>query len=229
MNFRRLFKTILRIISGFIVFVALYLLAALALSTIGVNKNAAPALAGVSIYIHTNGVHTDIVVPVKNAMCDWSKEIKFQNTISKDTTAEYIAFGWGDKGFYLNTPTWSQLKFSVAFKAAFALSSSAIHATFYKTIEENADCKKILISEDQYSMLVVYIQKSFKTDSTGNIINIKTDANYNNEDAFYEAKGKYNLFYTCNTWANNALKACGQRACLWTPFDKGIFYQYRDK
>ena len=229
MKFKKVIKVILRTILGFIAFVALYLLAAFVLSRIGVNKEPASYSAGVLIYIHTNGVHTDIVVPVKNEMCDWSKEIKFENTISGDTTAKYAAFGWGDKGFYLNTPTWSQLKFSVAFKAAFALSTSAIHATFYKTIEENADCKKILISKDQYAALIAYIQKSFKTDSAGNIINIKTNANYNNEDAFYEAKGRYNLFYTCNTWANNALKACGQRACLWTPFDKGIFYQYRDK
>jgi len=35
------------------------------------------------------------------------------------------------------------------------------------------------------------------------------------------------LFHTCNTWANNALKACGQKASLWTPFDTGIFYHYQ--
>ena len=228
MNFRKIFKATFRIILGVIAFVALYFLAAFVLSRIGVNKDTSPS-QDVSIYIHTNGVHTDVVLPVKNEMYDWSKEIKFQNTISKDTTARYVAFGWGDKGFYLNTPTWAQLKFSVAFKAAFALSTSAIHATFYKALEENAACKKIQISKEQYSRLVAYIQKSFKTDSTGNIINIKTNANYNNDDAFYDANGKYNLFYTCNTWANNALKACGQKACLWTPFDSGIFYQYRDK
>ncbi|PVD53231.1 hypothetical protein DC498_04965 [Terrimonas sp.] len=33
----------------------------------------------------------------------------------------------------------------------------------------------------------------------------------------------------CNIWANNALKACGQRASLWTALDGGIFYQYEDK
>ncbi len=229
MYFRKIFNIIFRIILGFIAFVALYLLAAFVLSIISVNKEPSPSPANISIYILTNGDHTDVVLPVKNKTFDWSKEIKFQNTISKDTTANYVAFGWGDKGFYLNTPTWSQLKFSVAFKAAFALSTAAIHATFYKTIEENAACKKILLNELEYSRLVTYVQKNFKTDSSGNIINIKTNANYNNEDAFYEAKGRYNLFCTCNTWANNALKACGQKACLWTPFDKGIFYQYRDK
>jgi hypothetical protein len=54
----------------------------------------------------------------------------------------YLAFGWGDKGFYLNTPEWADLKVSTALNAAFGLSSSAIHSTFYKKLRENETCKK---------------------------------------------------------------------------------------
>ena len=40
------------------------------------------------------------------------------------------------------------------------------------------------------------------------------DANHyrSANDAFYEAKGRYSLFFTCNTWTNNALKICKQKA-----------------
>ena len=165
-------------------------------------------------------------MPVKNQQTDWSKEIKFSNTISKDTTATLVALGWGDKGFFLNTPTWAQLKFSVAFKAAFGLSTSALHATFYKQLEESTNCKKITITKGQYNRLVTYIRLSFKNNAAGHVINIPTNANYGSSDAFYQSKGRYSLFYTCNTWANNALKACGQKACLWTPFDFPIFHKY---
>jgi uncharacterized protein (TIGR02117 family) len=226
----KILKKILRIIyrtfAGFIAFIGAYLLLTFVSSIIAITKEPGSS-NNVAIYILTNGDHTDIVVPVKNQVVDWSNEIKFQHTVSHDSTAKYVAIGWGNKGFYLNTPTWSQLKFSVAFKAAFGLSCAAIHTTFYKNIAEDTDCRKIMISNQQYARLIGYINKSFKRDAGGNIINIKTRANYNDEDAFYEANGRYNLFYTCNTWANNALKACGQKACLWTPFDKGIFYHYR--
>ena len=140
--------------------------------------------------------------------------------------AKYIAFGWGDKGFYLETPTWDDLKFSTAFKAAFALSSSAIHATFYRQLTVSDSCKMIKISKAEYKRLVDFIKTGYIKDSSGNPVWIETDANYGKNDAFYEGVGRYNLFYTCNTWTNNALKACGQRACLWTAFDTGIFYQY---
>lgn len=54
---------------------------------------------------------------------DWSQKIPFSQTKGKSTDFNYIAFGWGDKGFYLDTPTWADLKFSTAFKAAFGWDS----------------------------------------------------------------------------------------------------------
>ncbi|WP_219127690.1 TIGR02117 family protein [Mucilaginibacter sp. 21P] len=216
----------LRTLLCFIGFIALYLIAAFGLSAISTPAENTSDTKNVDIYILTNGVHTDVVVPVESDAADWSKKVEFKNVRKPDTTARLVAFGWGDKGFYLNTPTWAQLKFSVAFKAATGLSTSAIHATFYNNLTEDASCKKITLTKEQHKRLVAYISQSFKTDSAGNYIDIKTTANYGDTDAFYEAHRRYNLFYTCNTWANNALKACGQKACLWTPMDKPIFKKY---
>ena len=110
-------KKILRSIAWvaliFITFVSSWLLAALLLPLFTINPHPS-ASKDIAIYIQTNGDHTDIVVPVKNQIKDWRSEISYQNTKSKDTAGKYVAIGWGDKGFYLNTPTWAQLKFSVA-------------------------------------------------------------------------------------------------------------------
>ena len=222
---KKLIRIILKTILGFLAFVLIYLFAAFCLSRITINKEANTA-EEVTIYIKTNGVHTDIVVPAKNDQMNWTKEVKFSNTTSKDSNYQYMAMGWGDKGFYLQTPTWADLKFSVAFKAAFALSTTAIHATYYNALQEDSACKRILISKEQYKRLINYITSSFQKDSNRHFINIKTNANYGNTDAFYEATGSYNLFRTCNTWANSGLKACGQKCCLWTIFDTGIFLKY---
>lgn len=225
MTIKKILKLIGKIILGFILFVGIYLLSAYILSRISVDKEADDS-KDVTIYIKTNGVHTDIVVPVKNDQMDWSQDIRFENTVSKDSVEKFVAFGWGDKGFYLETPTWGDLTFKTAFKAAFALSTAAIHATFYKEMNEGKDCIKINISKQQYQRLIAYITRSLKRDSTGKVIYIQTNAVYGKDDAFYDAGGSYSLFHTCNTWSNNALKKCGQKACLWTPFDTGIFYQY---
>lgn len=83
-------------------FLAIYILIALIASYITINgdKNSKNEL---DIYIKTNGVHTDIVLPIKTKSIDWSEQILFENTVSKDTTFKYVAMGWGDRGFYLDT------------------------------------------------------------------------------------------------------------------------------
>ena len=45
-----------------------------------------------------------------------------------------------------------------------------------------------------------------------------SSAAYGKNDAFYEAKGSYSLFYTCNSWVNENLKEVGLKACRWTLF-----------
>lgn len=214
-------------ILGIIIFLLFYLFAAFCLSRIEVNSDVVEK-DDVTIYLITNGVHADLVLPVKTEMKDWSESVKFDNTIGKDSTAKYVAFGWGDKGFYLETPSWADLKFKTAFAAGFGLSQSAMHTTFYKNMTESESCKIIHISNSEYKQLVEYIDSGFEHTADGKLIHIVTEANYGNNDAFYEAVGSYSLFKTCNTWANNALKSCGQKAGLWTPFDTGIFYHYKD-
>lgn len=211
---------------GILLFLLIYVLAAFTLSKITVNSDADRQTEEITIYIKTNGVHTDIVVPVKNIIKDWSQQIKYENTQAKDSTAQYLAFGWGDKGFYLDTPEWSDLKASTAFNAAFGLGNSAMHTTFYKNIKESKDCVKVMISKENYQKLTDYIESSFQFDTTRNPMFI-TATTYGKNDSFYEAKGKYSLFQTCNSWANGALKASNQKAAFWTATDSGIFCHYQ--
>ena len=220
-------KYLLKGIIAIVLFVVLYLLAVLLLPLIPVNsKPQKIANDSISIYILTNGVHTDVVVPVKTKQVDWSELIPFSDTTSKQPM-KYIAFGWGDKGFYLDTPEWKDLKASTAFKAAFWLGSSAMHTKFYNKLTENETCKKIEISPAEYQTLITYIKQSFKLDENGKVEFIPTDMVYGKHDAFYEATGTYNIFFTCNTWASGALKSANQLAPLWTATQQGIFYHYK--
>ena len=216
---KKLGKFILYVIGFFTV----YVVAAFVVPLITVKREALTT-EDVEIFILTNGVHTDIVVPVKSEFKDWTKHIEYAGVA--DESYKYLAMGWGDKGFYLETPEWADLKASVAFKAAFGLSTTAMHTTFYKSMTVGESCKSMMLSKTQYARLIDYIEGSFEKDGNSKFKKIVTNANYGTTDAFYEANGAYSLFKTCNTWANSALKSCGQKCCLWTPFDKGIFAKY---
>ena len=209
-------------VDGFFIFIILYLLTFYVLSSIGVNTDFKEPDEGIDIWLLSNGVHTDIAVPVKNEYKDWSEEIDYRKTAAQDSAMEYLSFGWGDKGFYLDTPTWAELKPGVAFRASFWLSTTAMHATFYKSMSEGDKCRKIRIGKDAYLKIVRYIDRQFQRNN-GTVIFIPDVPTYGNNDSFYEAKDRYSIFFTCNSWTNQCLKQAGIKACVWTPFERGLF------
>lgn len=227
MTVKKMAVLILKALGILIGIIAVYAASAYLLPFIEVPAKDDGQKKDIAVYIYTNGVHTDIVMPVKNDLQDWGAKIPFSNTKSGETDYNFVGIGWGDKGFYLDTPTWADLKFSTAFKAAFWLSESAMHCSYYRTMKEGDDCKMIMISRDQYKKLAAFVEKKFDRDENGNFILVPTKAVYGNNDAFYDAQGTYSFLDTCNTWTNNALKAAGQKAALWTPTDYGIFIHYK--
>lgn len=215
----------LRSVAVFVGLLLVYAITALVLSHITVPAESDGG-DEVTAYILSNGVHTDIVVPVRTGTVDWTRDVSFAHTMGHDSTAAWVGFGWGDKGFYLETPTWGDLTARVAFKAMFGLGNSAMHATYHHRLDEGPLCKRITLSGAQYQRLADYLHNSFALDAQGRTQVIDTRANYGPTDAFYEGVGRYSLFHTCNSWANGALKASGQKACWWTPLDTGILRQY---
>lgn len=221
-------KKSLKVTAILVVSLLVYLIAVVLISYIPVNSN--PEIINpknkIPVYLRTNGVHTDIVVPVKNEYYDWSQHVHFYDTKTKDSRMNFVAFGWGDKGFYLDTPTWADLKTSTALKAVSGFNTTAMHVTFYKNLKEDKDCVKFFINPEDYQKLITFITDDFQQ-KDNQFIKIETDAVYGNNYVFYDAKGHYSLFYTCNSWTNQALKSADQKASLWTIFDFGIFNHYQ--
>lgn len=222
---KRMFKFLGKMVLGLLAFIGLYALAAWGLSTISVNKKNL-AQSGIPMYLLSNGVHLDLVLPVRHPLQDWSALFPYRNTQAQNQSLDWIGIGWGDKGFYLNTPTWADLTFPVAFRAATGLSSSAIHATYMNAPRLGDSCRFLYATEAQYQTLIAYAKQALNLDASGNPIWIQTDANYGPNDAFYEAKGSYNAFRTCNTWTNKGLKQAGMPACAWTPMAGPILKKY---
>ncbi|TDS13996.1 TIGR02117 family protein [Sphingobacterium paludis] len=212
---------------GIILFVVLYFSADFLLSRIPATRAPmAYADNGVKVFLLSNGVHTDIVLPIQHKGMDWSEVFPYANTKGRDTIQNWIAIGWGDKGFYLHTPEWKDLKLKTALVAGLGIGESALHVTYYKALEEDTYCRATKITEAQYQRLIDYVMQSLEKDAQGRAMLITTEAQYNEHDAFYEAMGAYNMLFSCNTWTNNALKYANMPAGIWTVFDKGILRHY---
>jgi uncharacterized protein (TIGR02117 family) len=224
----RLRKTLLRFTFTFmislILIVFVYFLSACVLSVIPVNKNFRNATNGITFYIRSNGVHTDFVLPVETKIIDWKSKIPFTDFSQVDSSFRWIAFGWGNREFYLETREWSNLKISTAVKAGIGIGDCAMHVEYiYKPMN---NWLKLVIEEQKYSDLVSYISSWFKTDSAQNYIHIPNSGYYSN-DTFYEAHGTYTIFHTCNEWTASVLRAVGIRMGIWSPFEMSVMYHLR--
>ncbi|WP_221929332.1 DUF2459 domain-containing protein [Saccharicrinis carchari] len=171
-----------------------------------------------TIYLSSNGVHLSIIIPKT-----YMDSVQLSG-VKREQSDNYLSFGWGDEDFYLNTPTWGDLTFSIAFKAIFLKSAALMHVTRYKN--KRSDWIEIKISETELAKLNAYVLNTFSTNERGMKI-ILENQGYTSTDDFYKAQGSFSCFKTCNSWVNSGFKESGLKSCLWTPFDFGLLNKYK--
>jgi uncharacterized protein (TIGR02117 family) len=178
----------------------------------------------VEIFIQSNGVHTDFCLPTQVANFDWKTLVPIED-YRFNKAFSYISLGWGDKGFFLDTPTWDDLTFETAFTAAFLPSPTAMHVSYLdekpKLSDHLANC---YITTDEYFKLVDYIKSSFKL--INNQVELIPNRGYGLYDKFYEANASYHLFNTCNAWTNRGLKLIGVKTGIYALSADGIMRHF---
>jgi len=213
----KLVKKTLKWLSYFLLIPVTYIIVSLILTAITIDREIENPTADNTIYLSTNGVHLDIVIPKTHI------DSLLLSGIKQSPTDNYLAFGWGDENFYINTPTWGDLTFKNAFSALFLNSSTLMHVTRHRY--KRSDWVEIKITTSELRKLNTYILSTFKTNESGNKILLENKG-YSSSDDFYRAKGSYSCLKTCNSWVNSGFKESGLKSCLWTPFDFGLLNKY---
>ncbi len=216
-------KAGIRILKGigyFLLIPIIYLVVSMIFSLISIERESNNQVLDKTIYLTTNGVHLDIVLPIYNVAPEILSGLQYQST------DQYFSLGWGDENFYINTPTWGDLTLKNAFNALFLNSTTLIHLSRYHT--KKANWVEIKISDSELQKLNSYLLKSFQTNPKGEKI-LLDQKGYTSNDDFYKAKGSYSCFKTCNSWVNSAFKESGLKSCLWTPFDFALLRKYEQQ
>jgi uncharacterized protein (TIGR02117 family) len=207
----RLFRWLLGIVAAAFGLAALYLGAALALGAIPAHRDFQPAPDGVAIFVCSNGVHTDFVLPVKTEAVDWSKIFLPAHYPADVTRFDHIGIGWGDLDFYRSTPSWADFDAGIALRALTGRGPAALHVQYRPAPGPNEDCRRLEIGLAQYRDLANYV--------SGALVAPEPVApGYGATDLFYAARGRFSLFKSCNVWVGNGLRESGLPSGLWTPF-----------
>ncbi len=164
------------------------------------------------IYILYNSMHSDIVFNLETSKVDWNR---FLPQVVQGRKIGYLAFGWGDKETYLNTPTWDDLKLSTALKALFLNTPSLLHVAYYRDIDYY-QTKEVVLTQKQFDSLEQILKREFSK------VPYYEAKGFGRDDAFYSSNRVYNAINTCNTWSGDRLREANIGMSYWTPFSFNV-------
>jgi uncharacterized protein (TIGR02117 family) len=216
-------KWVGRIVSAILAIPALYLVAALIGSLAPVNRGWTEPAQGTTVYIADNGIHADIIMPVKAQGLDWAPLVPRSDFKSVDPNAAWIAFGSGEKRVYLDTPTWWDITPRTIWGALIG-GKRVVHVEYVPS--PSYAVRQIRLRPEEYRRLWAAIRADFALDARGRPQRIDHPG-YGPSDAFYRATGKANAVRTCNAVVAHWLVLAGVKTSVWPPFVNGLVWRYR--
>lgn len=203
---------------------ALYLLAALIGSLIPVNRGWAEPEAGTTIYLRSNGVHIDLIMPANAQGLDWRPLLPARDFARPPPNPRWFGFGAGERRVYLETPRWRDIKP----KAVWAGLTGGERVMHVERIDRpGPELRAIRLRPEEYRRLWASVRAEFDLDQDGRPQRIDHPG-YWHDDAFYEGFGKADAVDTCNQWVTERLKVARIETSLWTPFAQGLMWRYRE-
>jgi uncharacterized protein (TIGR02117 family) len=199
----------------------LYLVIVL-LGLLPVNNDFEQAPEGIEIFLVSSPIHADVVLPIETDTINWRERFPADCFSGDTSAATHVAVGWGDRGFFVETPTWADVRMSVVAQALFWPSDTCMHVSLTRADFLADDARSVRISVAQYEQLVEYITASFQRTADGSVIQLD-DASYGPHDAFFRAEGTYHCLNTCNCWTGRAMQAAGIRTGWLTPLPKTVY------
>ena len=215
-------RSLARLSAGLLGCVLLYAVLVLVLGVIPTAGNT--AAQGVRIAVCGTSAHTDFTLPVKafglgGEQIDWTSVFPMQAAKGKN----FVTIGWGQKEFFLTTPTWGDLRLTTTLRAI--VGAPSVLRVYYETTlpPQSAWCRHVTVSAARYSDLARYIRQELQQDAKGSPVPVAAPEQ-GLEVRFYEGKSLFHAFKTCNTWTLGGIKAAGLPASLWTPLAYFILY-----
>ncbi len=219
---RRSFSWPRRLLLALLALPLTYLVAALLGSLIPVNAGWREPDAGITVYLADNGVHADLILPVRAAGLDWAPLVPRTDMANVAAGENWIAFGAGERRVYLDTPTWADISARTLW-AALTGGERVMHVEY--TSDPTYAARAIRVTPEQYRRLWAAIRAEFRLDRGGRPVRIDHPG-YGPRDAFYHGVGRASALSTCNNWVAGRLRLAGVKTSLWPPFAQGLLWRY---
>ena len=221
---------ILRIVGTFI---AAALVAAVLLFVAGAliprsffAQTAPPPLAGRTVLLLSNPIHTDIAFPADPDVMARLSILNGENFQLTDPRIAWVVVGWGGRSFYLETPTWAELKFMPLMRGL-TLDRSTMHVEPIGVVNtDQPGIERLTVGPEAFEAMLAHMLGSFRLNTEGKAMMIE-GAGYGLNDRFFEANGYFTALLGCNTWTGAVLRAGGLRTGAWNPLPQSLVWSLK--
>lgn len=126
---------------------------------------------------------------------------------------DWVLAGWGARDFYTSTGSYSDMRPGPVWRAMTG-DASVLRVEVLGPIDPTG-LTRVPLSERQFTRLLGAIAAT----RTGARL---ADAGFTATDGFFEARGRFSILRTCNTWIGEMLRAAGLRFGRWTPTPQAV-------
>lgn len=171
--------------------------------------------SGGQILLLSNPIHTDIALRVDDEVRAAFADLAPFGLPLDMPGVEYLIIGWGGRSFYIETPTWGDMRPLPVLKAL-TVDRSVLHVSVAGMIDRNhPSVRPVEVTQEGRRQMIAAIRESFVRDESSPIA--IPGAAYGPDDVFFEAEGLFNAFVGCNTWTAAMLRRAGISTGWWTP------------
>ncbi|MBB4153749.1 uncharacterized protein (TIGR02117 family) [Sphingomonas jinjuensis] len=207
------------VVAALLMLLALYGMAGMIGGAIPANRDWRAPDRGVSVWVESNGVHVGIVVPKRAGGVDW-RGFASPRDLGDPRFAGYdhLAIGWGERDFFLGTPTWADVRLPTVLAAGYGSDATLLHVEHVPRPREGGDVRRVVLTPAEYRRLAAAIMASRGAGPARR--------GYAANDVFYPARGHYSAVTTCNAWVGWVLRFAGVRVGAWTPFPETVLWWF---
>lgn len=179
----------------------------------------APAIAAADAEIHlvSNGWHVALVLPAAG----WPAALAHGPFGVDVSGARLVAFGWGERRFYMDTRTLADLDMAAALRALSWNDDTVLHAAFLDGVDRtHPHTRTIAVDRAQLDALERHVRASLAGAAPEPV-----GPGFGPADVFFRARGTYSPFRTCNEWVGAALRSAGISVGAWTPLAQSLMWR----
>ena len=158
-------------------------------------------------------IHADFAFPLDDALrarlAGWTDP----GTLA---AAAWVGIGWGARDFYTTAGTYADLRPGAVWRAVTG-DRAVLRIELYGPIDTGHPAvRRLVLPERRRDALLDAALGAAALDADGRPVR-HPFAGFTDTDVFFEARGRFDAFRTCNVWVGRTLREAGVPFGLWTP------------